>query len=110
VRHLTRKGNDKIMGKRNRAKFTEPSIFFVTTTLKNWQPLMSSPEILDSVQVFLFSLIKTNADALMGYVLMPSHIHLLIGCVEGGKQLSEFMRSLNLFQLKDFSQTEDLSG
>jgi len=49
--------------------------------------------VLDIVQDQLFELFPAKADALMGYVLMPSHVHLFVGCSKGGKQLAEFMRT-----------------
>jgi putative transposase len=81
------------MGKRYRTLITDPSLFFVTTTLKDWRPLFSCSEILDKVRNQLFALIPGYADVMLGYVLMPNHVHLMIGCKKGGKQLSEFMKA-----------------
>ena len=80
------------MGRRNRTLIEAPSLFFVTTTVREWKPVFSH-EKLDTLEQQLFALIPKYADALMGYVLMPSHVHLLVGCREGGGQLSTFMRS-----------------
>lgn len=80
--------------KRNRSIIAEPGLFFVTTTLKGWRPLFKNPLILNDVERLLFEVTVRKADALMSYVIMPSHIHLLSGCSRGGKQLSEFLRSL----------------
>jgi putative transposase len=81
------------MGKRNRTRITYPSLFFVTSSLKNWNPLFVESRIRDKVQDQLFKLFPSKADALMGYVIMPTHIHLFVGCKKGGTQLSEFMRT-----------------
>ncbi len=81
------------MGRRNRTLITVPSLFFVTTTIKEWKPLFATPKLRNKVQEQLFELFPTKADALMGYVIMPSHVHLFVGCKKGGKQLSEFMRT-----------------
>jgi len=84
------------MGKRLRTQIQEPSLFFVTTTFKDWRKLLKDDGTLDDMEALLFSVISAKASALMGYVLMPSHVHLLIGCVLGGLQLSECMRSFKL--------------
>jgi putative transposase len=81
------------MGKRNRSLTIDPALFFVTSTLREWIPLFNTPEIRDKIQEQLFELFPVKADALMGYVIMPTHVHLFVGCKGGGKQLSEFMRS-----------------
>ncbi len=81
------------MGKRNRTQIKGPIAAFVTTTLKEWTPLFAEPYMMDRVEKQLFQLFPLKADALMGYVLMPSHVHLLVGCKDGGAQLSEFMRT-----------------
>jgi putative transposase len=81
------------MGKRLRTYIKEPSIFFVTTTFTDWKNLLVNAEILDKAETLLFSVMSAKASAIFGYVLMPSHVHLLIGCSLGGLQLSECMRS-----------------
>jgi REP element-mobilizing transposase RayT len=81
------------MGKRNRTLVTSPTLFFVTSSLKDWIPLFKKSSTRDRVQEQLFRLFPSKADALMGYVIMPTHVHLFVGCTKGGNQLSEFMRS-----------------
>jgi len=81
------------MPKRNRTKITGPITVFLTTTLIDWQPLFSNKNILDKVERQLFQLFPCKADALMGYVLMPSHVHLIVGFKCGGIQMCEFMRT-----------------
>jgi putative transposase len=81
------------MGRRNRTLITAPSLFFVTSTLKDWKPLFDTAEVRNRVQEQLFDLFPTKADALMGFVIMPTHVHLFVGCMGGGNQLSEFMRT-----------------
>lgn len=71
-----------------------PSLFFVTTTFKKWQPLLMTELTRDEFQNLLFSVVSTHASALMGFVIMPEHIHLLVGCAQGEKQLSKFIQTL----------------
>jgi len=80
------------MGKRKRTLITAPSLFFATTTVRDWRPVFTR-ERLDALERQLFALFPAHADTLMGYVLMPSHVHLLVGCRGGGVQLSKFMGS-----------------
>jgi putative transposase len=82
------------MGLRNRSIIYGPNLFFVTSTVKDWRPLFKNPSERDHLQSLLFSLIPSHADGLMGFVIMPEHIHLLVGCVNGGNQLSKFMQTL----------------
>ncbi len=100
--HLTASTVKDDMGKRNRSQVTEASLFFVTTSLRDWKPLFSDPETAEKVEKFLFELFPSYADALFGYVIMPSHLHLMVGCCNGGGQLSEFMRTLKSLTSRRF--------
>lgn len=80
------------MGRRNRTRLASPGLFFVTTTLLDWHTLFNTDFIRTSVVSELFGLYPKTIDALMGYVIMPSHVHLLIGCSNGGRQLSKAMQ------------------
>ena len=64
----------------------------MTTTVKEWKPIFNQ-EKLDELERLLFSFFPNYADSLMGYVIMPSHVHLMVGCKNGGEQLSRFMQS-----------------
>ncbi|MDP8208443.1 MAG: transposase [Candidatus Electryonea clarkiae] len=79
------------MGKRNRSLIKETNLFYVTTTLKDWQPLFATSDVRNKAQNLLFSFFPDYAEALMGYVIMPSHIHCMIGCKQGGPQLSRMV-------------------
>ena len=93
------------MGKRNRTRVVDASLFFVTTTVHGWKPIFTN-EKLDVLERQLFALFPTYANALMGYVLMPSHVHLLIGCREGGLQLSKFMRTFKSLSARQIYPNE----
>jgi len=79
---------------RNRTSTITPSLFFVTTTLRDWRPRFQDKKIADEFQTLLFSVSLTHASALMGYVVMPEHVHLLVGCQRGEQQLSKFLQAL----------------
>ncbi|MDP8205724.1 MAG: transposase [Candidatus Electryonea clarkiae] len=71
------------------------SCFFVTTSFYEHRKLCNNPGVKEKLAESLkFCLEKTNSD-IIGYVFMPSHIHLLI-LIEG-KLLSNFMRDFKKF-------------
>ena len=92
-------GHKTTMGRRKRTLISDANLFFVTTTVRDWNPVFSS-EKLDLLEKQLFALFPAYADALMGYVLMPSHIHILIGCRHGGEQLSWFMKTFKFLSAR----------
>jgi len=81
------------MGRRLRSQIKTPNLFFVTTTFVDRTRMLNEERLYDEVENLLFSVAFAKIDSLMGYILMPSHVHLLAGCSLGGLQLSEFMRS-----------------
>ena len=83
----------EIVGLRKRTHIEGANLFFVTTTLQDHQSLITTPKSRNDFQNLLFEFFPGYADVLMGYVIMPSHIHLLVGCFNGGQQLSRFMQS-----------------
>jgi putative transposase len=56
-----------------------PAAAFVTTTVTNWQPVFSKRETADLVILTLDETVKKFGISVCGYVLMPSHLHLLAG-------------------------------
>ena len=93
------------MGRRNRHIITDPSLYFVTSTVRDWQNLFTD-EKLDEFENLLFSVSHVYADALLGYVLMPSHFHLLVRCNKGGRQLSKFVGSLKSLSARQIFSNE----
>ena len=82
------------MGLRQRRNIRGSALLFVTTTTLGKKRLFSSHEAMVTVQKLLFKTARDKEIILMGYVIMPSHLHLLIGVKYGGNQLSKFMHSL----------------
>jgi REP-associated tyrosine transposase len=66
------------------------SVFFVTTTFNEWQPYGKRPGVYESLSSNLQFYVNKYEAKLPGYVLMPTHLHLLIA-IKGSK-LSDFMR------------------
>ena len=82
------------MGLRQRSKIKKSTLFFVTTSILNHKRLFNSVEYIAKIEDILFRTAKAKDIILMGYVIMPNHIHLLVGANRGGVQLSKFMHSL----------------
>lgn len=71
------------------------SIFFVTTTFHQWTPFGDRCGVYESLSNNLRFYVKKYHARLAGYVLMPTHLHLLI--VIDGSRLSDFMRDFKKF-------------
>ena len=89
-----------------RFQITTPSLFFVTTTFRNWQPFLGSESKRDEFESLLFSLFPSHGDALLAYVIMPEHIHMIVGFRLGGVQLSSFMQALKSLSSRNLFHDE----
>jgi len=69
--------------------------FFVTTTFNGWQPLGNIPGMYEELSASLAFCLNKYGAVLVGYVLMPTHIHLLLH-IDGGK-LGSFMRDFKKY-------------
>ena len=65
----------------------EPGIYFVTFTNYKWIPLFKATDTYGLVYSW-FDVLKTNGHSILGYVIMPNHVHALIG-------LNETKQSIN---------------
>lgn len=72
------------------------NIFFVTSTINNWTPLLSEPAYRDLVIQSLQILINDRRIELHGYVIMPTHIHLIYSVLEP-YSLSDISRDFHKF-------------
>ncbi|UCE65111.1 MAG: transposase [Candidatus Zixiibacteriota bacterium] len=79
---------------RKRNLIKDPTIFFLTTTTSNRRNFPHYPECLRIIERTLFDTVQDKSVSLFGYVIMPSHIHLLAGCKDGGPGMSRFIHSL----------------
>jgi REP element-mobilizing transposase RayT len=69
--------------------------FFVTTTFKEWAALGNIPGLYPALAGSLVFCARKYSALIAGYVLMPTHIHLLI-FIEGSR-LPAFMRDFKKF-------------
>lgn len=76
-----------------RGNFEGPTIFFVSTTIKDHERLFSTDAIRDEVAGMLFRVARNTDTALMAYCVMSSHIHAIAGHNDGGEGISRYMQS-----------------
>jgi putative transposase len=79
-------------GRRYRAAFEGPALFFATTSTYNHVDSFDNDEKLSLAERILFKVINLQC-YLLSYVIMPNHVHLMVGFKGGGNQLSKFMHS-----------------
>ena len=88
---------------RGRTTLHNPALFFATTTTLKWEKWFDTNDKLRDLETILFDTVRIKQCALMGYVLMPNHVHLLLGCPDAGPGLSKFMHSFKIISAKVFS-------
>lgn len=76
--------------------FKDEQCFFVTTTCHNWLKLLASDTACDIVTGSLNFLTSKYQCHILGYVIMPNHLHLILYFPNENK-LSEFMRDFKKF-------------
>ena len=84
------------MGLRGRLLFPEADCFFVTTTCYKWYLALASDQCKKIVCTSIDFLNAKYKSHVLGYVIMPNHIHLILFFPETN-QLSDWMRDLKKF-------------
>ena len=64
---------------RKRPNISGPALVFVTTTVKNWTPIFTNESHGHLVVNLLGEVLSKHEVSLAAYVLMPSHLHALMG-------------------------------
>ena len=82
------------MGKRLRNSITGPSLFFITFSTIDRENVFTDKQKMSLVESTVFEVMKYKKCSLHGYVIMPNHLHLLVGIKHGGKELSALVFSL----------------
>jgi len=80
------------VGQRLRNSLPKAGAWFVTTTTWDWRPVFKSREAAETALLLLGDYCRRHGVGLLDYVIMPSHIHLIVRTSESGGGLSEFMR------------------
>jgi REP-associated tyrosine transposase len=86
------------MGRRGRSKFGAlGNTFFITTATVNFYPIFGYNDVYYDILIHsLKHVIKEHCTTLFAYVLMPSHVHLVVYMPEG-EDISDFMRDFKKF-------------
>lgn len=89
--------NNDDMGLRNRWINENGSIYFITTTAMNWEPVFSfGNEYNDIVINSMKHLLNEHRSELVSYVIMPTHLH-LIPFMMRSESISDLMRDLKKY-------------
>ncbi len=99
------------MAVRKRLNLTGPAVVFVTTTVYDWKPILSRKDVAGVIVEQLRETLSVFQVAVISYVVMPSHVHLLLGfrqvenlsrCVQSFKSLaSRKIKEMRLIELAD---------
>jgi len=65
-------------------------IYFITFTCYKWMPLIELTNSYDLVYKW-FDYLKTKGHYITGYVIMPNHVHALIGFQNTGKSINKIV-------------------
>ncbi len=75
-----------------RINITGSAVVFITTTVTKWAPIFKSDEAATEIMLQLQETANHFNVAVLGYVIMPSHVHMLVG-FRDIKIMSEFMKA-----------------
>lgn len=89
---------------RKRLPIRGQALVFVTTTVADWLPVFGDPHLAVVIMDKLQSSAKHFSVAVVGYVLMPSHLHMLLGFPQI-ERLSRFMQSFKILSAKAVKQS-----
>ncbi len=93
---------------RRRLDIKGPALFFVTTTVTDWTPVFDNEVIaLTALRQFRETLSHFQV-CLTGNVLMPSHLHVLLG-LEEASGLSHFMQSFKILSSKKLKALPEIN-
>jgi len=87
---------------RRRLPIKGPALAFITTTVKDHLPIFTQQNTADALILQLKESFALSGDSLVGYVLMPSHIHLLMGMkkIENLSRFIQTFKSLSSRRIK----------
>jgi REP element-mobilizing transposase RayT len=83
------------MSVRKEMPFTE-GVYFITFTCYKWLPLFEVADAYDAVYQ-QFDILKLEGHYILGYVIMPNHVHALIAFANTGKSINLRIGTLKRF-------------
>lgn len=84
---------------RTKIKLTGPALIFITTSAKDFSPVFSDPRIADTVTNVFAEAVNYFKLSLVGYILMPTHLHALVG-FKKADLLPHFVQSCKILSSK----------
>jgi len=85
------------VGLRNRSLLTEEQFFFVTTTVKNFIPVFTKDKYCD-ILIKNFKYYQRKYEfIILGYVIMPNHLHWIIKTEPAKGSISDIMRDIKKY-------------
>ena len=79
---------------RKRLQISGPATVFVTTAVRNWTPILSDQKLAREVALQLSETATHFEASIIAYVIMPSHIHALLGV----KRIEDLSRLMQAFK------------
>ncbi|MBI1779773.1 MAG: transposase, partial [Sphingobacteriales bacterium] len=75
-------------------------LYFITFTCYNWLPLI---DMIDGYALVYkqFDHLKSNGHYIVGYIIMPNHIHTLIAIKNTGKTINSIVGNIKRFMAYD---------
>jgi putative transposase len=84
---------------RKRVDLAGPALVFITTTVRSWKPAFNNRKLAITTINQLKETLGYHQVSMVGYVLMPSHLHALLG-FKRIELLSRFMQSFKILSSK----------
>jgi putative transposase len=88
---------------RKRIRNDEPALVFVTTTVIDFIPIFNISAVAEAALIQLDETISVYKAKIPGYVLMPTHLHMLLG-LSRLSDLSRFMQSYKSLSTRRISR------
>jgi len=79
---------------RNRYLIEGPALLFLTTSRYFRRPFPGGYANFPIIEEIILRTAREKSIKLMGYVLMPTHIHLISGSAQGGRGISRYVHSV----------------
>lgn len=95
---------------RSSYKFTDnDQPHFLTSTVVEWIPLFSNPEIVETIFDSLRFLQRERNLVVYAYVILENHMHMIASCTDLHKTMKEF-KSYTATQIIDYLEESDSRG
>jgi len=92
---------------RKRLNIKGQALVFVTITVQGWKPVFSNDIIAETILNQFDESLEYYNVSLIGYVLMPSHLHALLG-FKKVEYLSKFVQSFKILSTKRVKSIKEL--